>query len=79
MQFWKKFALGAVAAIGLAVPAVAAERAVIVLDGSGSMWAQIDGKARITIARETLSSVLADLPDDLELGFMTYGHREKGN
>lgn len=79
MQFWKKFALGAVAAIGLAVPAVAAERAVIVLDGSGSMWAQIDGKARITIARETLSAVLADLPDDLELGFMTYGHREKGN
>ena len=79
MQFWKKFALGAIAAVGLAIPAVAAERAVIVLDGSGSMWAQIDGKARITIARETLSSVLADLPDDLELGFMTYGHREKGN
>lgn len=79
MQFWKKFAFGAIAAIGLALPAVAAERAIIVLDGSGSMWAQIDGKARITIARETLASVLADLPDDLELGFMTYGHREKGN
>lgn len=79
MQFWKKFALGAVAALGLALPALAAERAIIVLDGSGSMWAQIDGKARITIARETLSSVLADLPNDLELGFMTYGHREKGN
>ena len=79
MQFWKKFALSAVAALGLAMPAVAAERAVIVLDGSGSMWAQIDGKARITIARETLSKVLTDLPDDLELGFMTYGHREKGN
>jgi Ca-activated chloride channel family protein len=58
---------------------MAAERAIIVLDGSGSMWAQIDGKARITIARETLASVLATLPDDLELGLMTYGHREKGN
>ena len=79
MQFWKKIVLGAVAAVGLALPAAAAERAIIVLDGSGSMWAQIDGKARITIARETLSSVLSDLPDDLELGFMTYGHREKGN
>ncbi len=79
MQFWKKIVLGAVAAVGLALPAIAAERAIIVLDGSGSMWAQIDGKARITIARDTLSSVLADLPDDLELGFMTYGHREKGN
>jgi Ca-activated chloride channel family protein len=79
MQIVRNFLLGAVAALGLALPAVAAERAIIVLDGSGSMWAQIDGKARITIARETLHEVLATLPDDLELGFMTYGHREKGN
>ncbi|WP_240229622.1 vWA domain-containing protein [Devosia lacusdianchii] len=79
MRIIRNLVLGAVAALGMALPAVAAERAIIVLDGSGSMWAQIDGKARITIARETLASVLATLPDDLELGFMTYGHREKGN
>ena len=79
MRIVRNFLLGAIAALGLALPAVAAERAIIVLDGSGSMWAQIDGKARITIARETLHEVLATLPDDLELGFMTYGHREKGN
>lgn len=79
MSLFKKVVLGAVAAIGLALPVVAAERAIIVLDGSGSMWAQIDGKARITIARETLGSVLSTLPEDLELGLMTYGHREKGN
>lgn len=79
MRIAGNFLLGAIAALGLAFPAVAAERAVIVLDGSGSMWAQIDGKARITIARETLHEVLATLPEDLELGLMTYGHREKGN
>lgn len=79
MRIVRNFLLGAIAALGLALPAIAAERAIIVLDGSGSMWAQIDGKARITIARETLSEVLATLPGDLELGFMTYGHREKGN
>src|SRR5215217_2734456 len=79
MRIVRNLLLGAVAALGLALPAVAAERAIIVLDGSGSMWAQIDGKARITIARETLHKVLSTLPDDLELGFMTYGHREKGN
>lgn len=79
MRIVRNFLLGAIAALGLALPAVAAERAIIVLDGSGSMWAQIDGKARITIARETLAEVLATLPADLELGFMTYGHREKGN
>jgi Ca-activated chloride channel family protein len=79
MRFLSRFLLGAAMVLGLAVPALAAERAIIVLDGSGSMWAQIEGEARITIARETLSSVLADLPAELELGFMTYGHREKGN
>lgn len=79
MRIVRNVLLGAVAALGFALPAVAAERAIIVLDGSGSMWAQIEGKARITIARETLHEVLATLPDDLELGFMTYGHREKGN
>lgn len=79
MQFIKKAMLGALVVLGLALPSSAAERAIIVLDGSGSMWAQIDGKARITIARETLSAVLSELPGDLELGLMTYGHREKGN
>jgi Ca-activated chloride channel homolog len=62
-----------------ATPALAAERAIIILDGSGSMWAQIDGEARISIARKTLDKVLAGVPDDLELGLMAYGHREKGD
>lgn len=79
MRFFKKAMLGALVVLGLALPSLAAERAIIVLDGSGSMWAQIDGKARITIARETLGAVLSELPGELELGLMTYGHREKGN
>lgn len=79
MSILSKVLLGATMALALACPSLAAERAIIVLDGSGSMWAQIDGEARITIARDTLSSVLAELPADLELGLMTYGHREKGN
>ncbi len=79
MHFVKRAMLGFVAVLGMALPGIAAERAIIVLDGSGSMWAQIEGKARITIARETLDSVLSTLPGDLELGLMSYGHREKGN
>ena len=79
MRLFQKILLGVVALVGLALPALAAERAIIVLDASGSMWAQIDGKARITIARETLDSVLSTLSPDIELGLMAYGHREKGN
>ena len=43
MRIVRNFLLGAIAALSLALPAIAAERAIIVLDGSGSMWAQIDG------------------------------------
>lgn len=59
--------------------AAAADRAIIVLDGSGSMWGQIDGRPKLEIARETLRQVLPDFPADLELGLMAYGHRRKGD
>ncbi len=62
-----------------AATAVAAERAIIVLDGSGSMWGQIDGTPKISIARKVLGDVLATIPGDLSLGLLAYGHREKGN
>ena len=58
---------------------LAADKAIIVLDASGSMWGQIDGKPKLEIARESLRTVLQSVPADLELGFMAYGHREKGN
>jgi Ca-activated chloride channel homolog len=60
-------------------PALCADKSIIVFDASGSMWAQIEGKTRIEIARETVRSVLGTLPADRELGLMAYGHREKGS
>ena len=75
------FSLAALAATAFISPppASANDKAVIVLDASGSMWGQIDGKTKIEIARETLSSVLGTIPADLDLGLVAYGHREKGN
>ncbi|RWN51303.1 VWA domain-containing protein [Mesorhizobium sp.] len=58
---------------------LAGDRVVIVLDASGSMWAQIDGKPKLEIARESLRTVLQSVPADKEIGFMAYGHREKGS
>lgn len=63
----------------LTTQAYAAERTIVVLDASGSMWGQIGGKAKIEIARETLSTVLKSVPASTELGLMVYGHREKGS
>ena len=63
----------------LAVPALGADRTIIILDASGSMWGKIDGKPKLEIARQSLRTVLQSLPADREVGFMAYGHREKGS
>ncbi|RWF57261.1 MAG: VWA domain-containing protein [Mesorhizobium sp.] len=65
--------------LGMTTLSLAADRVVIVLDASGSMWAQIDGKPKLEIARESLRTVLQSVPADKEIGFMAYGHREKGS
>lgn len=55
------------------------DKAIIVFDGSGSMWGQISGKSKIEIARETMSRVVGTLPGNLELGLIAYGHNRKGD
>lgn len=56
-----------------------APRTIIVMDGSGSMWGQIDGRPKLEIAREAVADVLTRLPAEQELGLIAYGHRSKGN
>jgi Ca-activated chloride channel family protein len=68
-----------VALCGFTLPGLAADKVMLVLDASGSMWAQIEGRSRIEIARDSLSQVLAEVSPELELGFMAYGHRSKGD
>lgn len=54
-------------------------RTILVFDGSGSMWGQIEGKAKITIAQEVIGDLLQTFPDDQALGLTVYGHRRKGD
>jgi len=65
----------------LATVATAQERprTILVLDGSGSMWGQIDGINKIVIAREVIGEILQSFPPDQELGLTVYGHRRKGD
>lgn len=51
---------------------------VLIMDGSGSMWGQVDGVAKITIAQEVVGTLLADFPPEQGLGLTVYGHRERG-
>ncbi len=52
---------------------------VCILDGSGSMWGQVDGRTKIEIAQETLAELIANLPDDVQAGLVAYGHRSEGD
>ncbi len=59
--------------------AQAADRIIVILDASGSMWGQIDGKPKLEIARQSLKAALQSVPGEKEIGFMAYGHRQKGS
>lgn len=59
-------------------PAESAGKTVLVLDASGSMWGQIAGKAKITIAQEVIREILEGMAEDTALGLYAYGHRQKG-
>lgn len=66
-------------ALTLPASALAEGQSIIVLDGSGSMWGQIEGRPKLDIAREALAGVLQGVDPAAELGLMAYGHREKGS
>lgn len=56
-----------------------ADNAILVLDASGSMWAQIEGKTKIEIARSAVAAMLKTWPQGHQLGLVAYGHRSKGD
>jgi hypothetical protein len=47
----------------------------IIMDASNSMWGQIGGEAKITIARKALTQIINGLPDSMNVGMRVYGHR----
>ncbi|MEM9127939.1 MAG: VWA domain-containing protein, partial [Pseudomonadota bacterium] len=51
----------------------------IVFDGSNSMWGQIDGTAKIEIARDLMDNLLGGWVEGRNVGLMAYGHRRRGD
>ena len=50
-----------------------------ILDASGSMWARVESRPKIAIAKEVMTELIQDLPDASRVGLMAYGHRRKGD
>ena len=59
----------------------AAPTAVIVIDGSGSMWGNLgtDKRPKIEMVREALRALLPNLRTDARVGLASFGHRRRGN
>jgi hypothetical protein len=53
----------------------AATNVEVILDASNSMWGQIQGVAKIAIAKDVLEQIINGLPDEMNVGLRLYGHR----
>lgn len=54
-------------------------KVMVVMDSSGSMWGQIDGKSKRDIARAAVRQMVAANPDLGAAGLIAYGHRRKSD
>jgi len=52
---------------------------IMILDASGSMWAKIEDKEKIVIAKKAFVEFVNGLPADIQLGVIAYGHNRKGD
>ncbi len=64
---------------GISAQAAEPSKAMLVLDASGSMWGQINGKPKIEIARDTIKNIMSTWDQKIHLGLSAYGHRRKGD
>jgi hypothetical protein len=66
----------AVRTVGERLASVSAPRQIVlVLDASGSMKRRMGAKSMMDIARDVLSKVVGELPDDAQVGLRIYGQR----
>jgi Ca-activated chloride channel family protein len=52
---------------------------IFIYDASGSMWGKMQGKTKMEIAAEVLTTSVNNLSWNQKIGFVAYGHRKKGD
>lgn len=57
----------------------ASSNLLFILDASGSMWGRVDGEPKIVVAKDVMSRLVRQLPDDAKAGLIAYGHHRKGD
>ena len=82
LTHFRAVARAALVLIGITGSAVHGQTAdtIVVLDVSGSMWGQIDGRTKIEIARDAFADLSRDWASaGVQPGLIAYGHRRKGD
>ena len=54
--------------VRVAIAEDAAERAVLVLDASGSMWGQVENTSKIVVARDVIQKLMSNWNPKVQLG-----------
>lgn len=67
--------LAAAAALLMASTAMAQNNVLFIFDGSGSMKQMAGPETRIATAKKAMAQALGDVPKDVRLGLLMYGHR----
>jgi len=52
---------------------------IFIYDASGSMWGELEGETKRSIARSVLSETITQLPEEQQIGLVAYGHRKQGD
>jgi von Willebrand factor type A domain len=63
---------------GMAVPVLAQNSAVLVLDHSSSMAGQMSGAAKIVVARDMVKTLVEEYEGKLNLGLLAFGAKKSG-
>lgn len=50
-----------------------------ILDASGSMWGRVDGEMKIEAARNSMTKLMNQMPEDMLFGLTVYGQQRKGD
>ncbi|MFA5901350.1 MAG: VWA domain-containing protein [Hyphomicrobium sp.] len=69
------------AAISTAGAQEAPPTAMIIVDGSGSMWGDLgtEKRSKLESVRDAMRALLLSLRNDTRVGFASFGHRRRGN
>ncbi len=62
----------------LAVEA-SAPNVLFILDASGSMREKVDNQEKLTVAKQVMTNLVKELPDEANVGLELFGHRKRGS